>query len=201
VVSPKVSQARTSESKLNKSKCNSNSIVKNLSMLSTILYPQYLYNLFFHVIPQKIIAIIAFNKKYSLIQNKMEKLTEDLLRDENPDDLPQIKKDIPICGMCKKRYYQQYFQVTTQKVLVKLLYSIIFVCNNFPEVDSDKTDLYGPFWIYATMAFTLAISQNIYSFLSRPEGMKFVYTVNYVPSAFAIIYSFGVCVPLAFNFL
>lgn len=85
--------------------------------------------------------------------------------------------------------------------MVKLLYSIIFVCNNFPEVDSDKTDLYGPFWIYATMAFTLAISQNIYSFLSRPEGMKFIYTVNYVPSAFAIIYSFGVFVPLAFNFL
>jgi len=77
----------------------------------------------------------------------------------------------------------------------------MFVCNKFPDVASEKTDLYGPFWVYATLVFCLAISQNIYAYASKPADAKFQYTVAYVPSAFAIIYSFGFVVPVIFNFM
>lgn len=137
----------------------------------------------------------------------MNELLNDINKPLNPDnnDDGEIsgnnKKAIPLCGVCKLRYYQQYFDVNTYDVVKKLTYSLLFICNNFPDVAGNKTDLYGPFWIYATLVFSLAISQNIYSYASKPENAKFQYTVAYIPPAFAIIFSFGFVVPLIFNFM
>ena len=58
------------------------------------------------------------------------------------------------------------------------------------------------------MVLSLTISQNLYSILSRPEvqwrlskGAKLKYTTGYVSNAFAIVYSFGLIIPICFNFI
>lgn len=45
----------------------------------------------------------------------------------------------------------------------------MFFAGNFNDVDPKKTDLYGPFWILATEVLSLVLSQNLYSYFSRPE--------------------------------
>ena len=137
----------------------------------------------------------------------MQDLLNDINKPLNPDnngeeENPENKtKSIPLCGMCKVRYYQQYFDVNTYEVVKKVIFSLLFICNNFADISPDKIDLYGPFWTYTTLVFALAISQNIYSYASMPEGTKFNYTVSYIPPAFAIIFSFGFVVPVIFNFM
>lgn len=92
----------------------------------------------------------------------MKDLEDTLLADDKIEGnvFKDEKKSVPLCAMFKLRYYQQYFQVTTGEVMLKLIWSIVFIFNKFVETASDKTDLYGPFWIYCTIVFSLAVSQN-----------------------------------------
>jgi len=78
-------------------------------------------------------------------------------------------KSIPICGILKMRYYQQYFESTTDEVTQKLFWSVFWFTGKFNSVDPEKTDLYGPIWILCTMVLSLTFSQNIYSYLIRPD--------------------------------
>lgn len=108
---------------------------------------------------------------------------------------------LPLCGFCALPYYQQYFQVTTDEVIWKIFYALTLVWYKKFRHTARKVDFYGPFWIYATLVFSLAASQNLYSFLSRPEHTRFKYTIEYVPKAFAVIFVFGFSVPILFNLL
>ena len=131
--------------------------------------------------------------------------TEKLLEEPKTDSIPvgQSEKPatyIPCCGICSPKYFRQFFNVKTSEVMLKLFYGLTIVFyKNFKEVGPNKIDMYGPFWIYATMVMSLAISQNIYSFLSRPEHSKFQYTIEYVPQAFMIVFLFGLMIPIVFN--
>ena len=56
------------------------------------------------------------------------------------------------------KYYQQFFNTTTEIVVRRLLIALtIFKYKDF-EGNFEKVDFYGPFWIYATMAFALSFS-------------------------------------------
>ena len=125
----------------------------------------------------------------------MTELTEPLVA-------PPPEESIPICGFCSTNYYRQFFNVTTSEVLEKAVCAlVVFRFHRFNELCARGTDFYGPFWIYATIVFSLAVSQNLFSLLTKPEHTRLVYTIDYVPKAFGIVYVFGVFVPVFFTFI
>lgn len=66
-------------------------------------------------------------------------------------------------------YYQKYFNVSTNEVLARISGSIVPTFNQNFLINKIRPnpDLYGPFWICTTLIFTIAISGNMYSFLSN----------------------------------
>lgn len=126
---------------------------------------------------------------------KAESDYSDYEEEEEPE-----KNSIPLCGFCSVRYYQQFFDTTTDEVLKKVLFALTVVFyKKFNELTENRVDFYGPFWIYATIVFALAVSQNLYSYLTKPMGAGFEYTIGYVPNAFMIVYVFGIFMPVFFN--
>ncbi|NXS38897.1 YIPF1 protein, partial [Pomatostomus ruficeps] len=98
-------------------------------------------------------------------------------------------------------YYQTFFDVDTYQVLDRIKGSVFPVPGkNFVRLYiRSNPDLYGPFWICATLVFTIAVSGNLSNFfihLGKP-------TYHYVPEfrkvsiAATTIYAYAWLVPLA----
>ncbi|NXJ88547.1 YIPF1 protein, partial [Corythaixoides concolor] len=98
-------------------------------------------------------------------------------------------------------YYQTFFDVDTSQVLDRIKGSVFPVPGkNFVRLYiRSNPDLYGPFWICATLVFTIAVSGNLSNFfihLGKP-------TYHYVPEfrkvsiAATTIYAYAWLVPLA----
>jgi len=108
-----------------------------------------------------------------------------------------------IFACCSIEYYQPYFDITTADVKQRILATIDPRKNTFFEIIQERPDLYGPFWIYTTLIFTIAAAGNfsgyLAAFISGASG--FTSKFNYVPTAAAVIYGFGVAVPIIFTFL
>ncbi|KRY54871.1 Protein YIPF1, partial [Trichinella britovi] len=74
-------------------------------------------------------------------------------------------------------YYQQLFDVDTDKVIHRLLYSMVprLNSNYVTQNIRPNPDLYGPFWISLTLLFTTAISNqlgNLFAFdVNRTHGV------------------------------
>lgn len=67
-------------------------------------------------------------------------------------------------------FYQQFFDVDTDDVIKRLLWSVTprpggSTENFFKNKIRGKPDLYGPFWICVTLIFSVAISGNVASYL------------------------------------
>ncbi|CAO2588375.1 Protein YIPF1, partial [Lemmus lemmus] len=98
-------------------------------------------------------------------------------------------------------YYQTFFDVDTYQVFDRIKGSLLPVPGkNFVRLYvRSNPDLYGPFWICATLVFAIAISGNLSNFLIH-LGEK---TYHYVPEfqkvsiAATIIYAYAWLVPLA----
>ncbi|KRZ78608.1 Protein YIPF1 [Trichinella papuae] len=69
-------------------------------------------------------------------------------------------------------YYQQLFDVDTDKVIHRLLYSMVprLNSNYVTQNIRPNPDLYGPFWISLTLLFTTAVSNQL--------GNLFAFDVN-----------------------
>ena len=50
-------------------------------------------------------------------------------------------------------------------VLKKIFSAFLFFRGNFFTIDGGKADLYGPFWIYATLIFALISAGNVSTYL------------------------------------
>ena len=61
-------------------------------------------------------------------------------------------------------YYQQYFDVTTNQVIKRVLGGFMPFKPMLKNELGENPDLYGPFWLYMTVIFTLAISENIQNY-------------------------------------
>ncbi|XP_015679782.1 protein YIPF2 isoform X2 [Protobothrops mucrosquamatus] len=97
-------------------------------------------------------------------------------------------------------YYQAFFNVDTYQVLDRIKGSLLplpgknFVWHNL----QNNPDLYGPFWICATLIFTLAISGNLSYFLEKRGSSSFHYSPQFhkVTIAGIVIYCYAWLVPL-----
>ncbi|XP_066474219.1 protein YIPF2 [Tiliqua scincoides] len=91
-------------------------------------------------------------------------------------------------------YYQALFDVDTYQVLDRIKGSLLplpgknFVWHRL----RNNPDLYGPFWICATLVFTLAFSGNLSHFLEKKSSPSF----HKVTIAGIVIYCYAWLVPL-----
>ncbi|XP_061439367.1 protein YIPF2 [Rhineura floridana] len=98
-------------------------------------------------------------------------------------------------------YYQAFFDVDTDQVLHRIKGSLLpFPGKNFAWHHlRNNPDLYGPFWICATLVFTLAVSGNLSNFLEKKGSSSFQYSPQFhkVTIAAIVIYCYAWLVPLA----
>lgn len=98
-------------------------------------------------------------------------------------------------------YYQQFFDVDTNRVMERIVWSMI----PRPGVSylqhhiKPKPDLYGPFWICVTLVFTIAISGNLANYLqaAATRSYHWRYDFHAVTYAATAIFSYAWLVPAA----
>lgn len=98
-------------------------------------------------------------------------------------------------------YYQSFFDVDTSQVLDRIKGSLLphpgqnFVRHHL----RNRPDLYGPFWICATLAFVLAVTGNLTLVLAQRRDPSIHYSPQFhkVTIAGITIYCYAWLVPLA----
>ncbi len=58
--------------------------------------------------------------------------------------------------------------------------------------------MYGPFWVYTTLIFTLAAAGNLSTYLSTGTA---TYNFSYVPQAASFVYLFGFGFPIVICYM
>ncbi|XP_068939153.1 protein YIPF2 isoform X2 [Petaurus breviceps papuanus] len=98
-------------------------------------------------------------------------------------------------------YHQSFFDVDTHQVLERIKSSLLPIpSHNFVRhCLRHHPDLYGPFWICATLAFTLAVSSNMAALLQNWRESSFSYSPQFhkVTVAGITIYCYAWLVPTA----
>ena len=65
----------------------------------------------------------------------------------------------------------QWFNVDTSDVLLRLRCSIWpFFTHSFFETIGEAPDMYGPFWICATLVFVIGVAANLNTWIRIPDG-------------------------------
>ncbi|XP_026864406.2 protein YIPF1 isoform X1 [Electrophorus electricus] len=97
-------------------------------------------------------------------------------------------------------YYQAFFDVETHQVKDRIIGSVLpWPGKNFVRVYiRNNPDLYGPFWICATLVFAIGISGNMSSFFVHHGQPQYKYVPDFrkVTMAATAIYSYAWLVPL-----
>jgi len=98
-------------------------------------------------------------------------------------------------------FYQQFFDVDTDTVKTRLMYSMIPVPGkSFLEHHiRPKPDLYGPFWICVTLVFSIAISGNLADYLQtsldEDATNSWHYDFHKVSLAATAVFSYAALLP------
>lgn len=104
-------------------------------------------------------------------------------------------------GFWTFEYYQSFFNVDTAQVLDRVKGSMMpLPGRNFVKHHiKSNPDLYGPFWICVTLVFSVAISGNLSTFLSRLGDSSYHYRPQFhrVTIAAVVIFMYAWLVPIA----
>ncbi|KAL7849330.1 hypothetical protein SRHO_G00209530 [Serrasalmus rhombeus] len=124
--------------------------------------------------------------------------TDPLESDDTDKLLSGQKKNAPFWTF---EYYQTFFDVDTSQVKDRIIGSVVpWPGKNFVRFYiRNNPDLYGPFWICATLVFAVAVSGNICSFLVNHGQPQYKYVPEFrkVTIAATAIFSYAWFVPLA----
>lgn len=66
----------------------------------------------------------------------------------------------------KIEFIRKYFDVDIEEITQKLKASIVPLNKDFQPLAEQRPDLYGPFWIYATLVFIVAVAGNLSGYLN-----------------------------------
>ncbi|KAM5233203.1 protein YIPF2 isoform 1-T2 [Hipposideros larvatus] len=124
---------------------------------------------------------------------------EDEVEESDKTALLQEEQQQP--GFWTFDYYQSFFDVDTSQVLDRIKGSLLprpghnFVRHHL----RNRPDLYGPFWICATLAFVLAVTGNLTLVLAQRRDPSIHYSPQFhkVTVAGITIYGYAWLVPLA----
>ena len=86
-----------------------------------------------------------------------------------------------------------YFKVTTNEVLLRILFSLIPFNLKFYDISTENPDLYGPFWIYTCLIFILSAAGSLSRIFQGAKVSSFFQT--FVPVAAGLIYGIGFVTP------
>ncbi|XP_059728069.1 protein YIPF2 [Haemorhous mexicanus] len=104
-------------------------------------------------------------------------------------------------GFWTFEYYQAFFDVDTRQVLERIKASLVPVPGkNFVRHRlRNNPDLYGPFWIGATLALALALSADLSQLGPARPGPAHRYRPRFhlVPVALSLVFSYAGLLPLA----
>lgn len=120
---------------------------------------------------------------------------------EEGGDKAALLQEKPQPGFWTFGYYQSFFDVDTWQVLDRIKGSLLprpghsFVRHRL----RNRPDLYGPFWICATLAFVLAVTGNLTLVLAQRRDPSIHYSPQFhkVTVAGITIYCYAWLVPLA----
>eukprot|EP00344_Euplotes_crassus_P006513 CAMPEP_0196999112 /NCGR_PEP_ID=MMETSP1380-20130617/4358_1 /TAXON_ID=5936 /ORGANISM="Euplotes crassus, Strain CT5" /LENGTH=223 /DNA_ID=CAMNT_0042415927 /DNA_START=22 /DNA_END=693 /DNA_ORIENTATION=+ len=104
------------------------------------------------------------------------------------------------CNCIHIDYYQQYFDVTTQDVLQRLIFSLIPIKPKLEQAIGDNPEFYGPFWIYTTLIFLLAFAENLHNYIEVGYD-EFEYDFKNFPPSLIVVYGVGFGAPLVLSLL
>lgn len=120
---------------------------------------------------------------------------------EESDKTALLQEERPQPGFWTFDYYQSFFDVDTSQVLDRIKGSLLpRPGHNFVRHHLwNRPDLYGPFWICATLAFILAITGNLTVVLAQRRDPSIHYSPQFhkVTVAGITIYCYAWLVPLA----
>ncbi len=100
--------------------------------------------------------------------------------------------------LCFLNYFKQYFKITTKDIQNRIISSLKPINNSFYEEAIKKPDLYGPFWIYTTLIFSIAAGGSLSKYFNNISTENFFQ--KFVPIAGSLIYIIGFCFPLLLYF-
>ena len=126
-------------------------------------------------INQNVLAKLIFNKDQNVVEEKSNKFLSFLDK--------------------YKESFGKYCDVELNDIKQKLKGPLIPFNKSFYQSIETNSDLYGPFWIFTTIIFLIALIGNISSYMHSENKEKFVYDYNHVPHAIFIIYGFGFGAP------
>ena len=74
---------------------------------------------------------------------------------------------------------RKYFDVEFEEIKEKLKNSFYPYSHRFQELAERNPDLYGPFWIFATLVYIVAVAGNIANYIDS-RGENFQYEFEFV---------------------
>ncbi|XP_017770806.1 PREDICTED: protein YIPF1 [Nicrophorus vespilloides] len=93
-------------------------------------------------------------------------------------------------------YFQQFFNVDTRDVHMRIIGSILPTNNSTLRTEMrERPDLYGPFWICITLIFAIAVSGNIADYLQYTKA-EWKYDFHIVTYAATAIFMYITLIPL-----
>uniref|UniRef100_A0A224YML6 Protein YIPF n=1 Tax=Rhipicephalus zambeziensis TaxID=60191 RepID=A0A224YML6_9ACAR len=121
--------------------------------------------------------------------------------DDESDELQLLNRErgVSTPSFWKFSYYQSLFDVTTDEVLRRLLWSAVpqFTGPSYLEKHvRPNPDLYGPIWVGLTLVVTTSVSSNVASYLETAGQTKDFWHTDYTRVSFAstaiLVYMFVV---------
>ncbi|KAM8930284.1 protein YIPF1 [Pelodytes ibericus] len=126
---------------------------------------------------------------------------DDSLENEDSDKTELLAGQRKLAPFWTFDYYQTFFDVDTYQVLDRIKGSLLPIPGrNFVRLYvRSNPDLYGPFWICATLVFTITISGNLSNFMLHQGESQYHYVPEFrkVSIAATAIYAYAWLVPLA----
>ena len=100
---------------------------------------------------------------------------------------------------CCLNFIKKYFDIESSDFYKRFLGSLIPFNKKFSEIVGDKPDLYGPFWIYATLVLVIAASGSLTRFIEGDSTKNFF--EEFIPIACILIYCIGFGLPIIITLL
>lgn len=93
--------------------------------------------------------------------------------------------------------YKPYFDVDTSDVLDRIKDSVLPFSGIFNEKNSERPDLYGPFWICTTLIFVAAAIGTFVTYLAHKlKNQEWEYDINLVTWSAGLFYGYVLVVPI-----
>lgn len=111
-----------------------------------------------------------------------------------PASAPQ---STPMCACLTIAYYRPHFDVDTSDVVTRLKKGFIPSSGEnslLAEVQA-KPDLYGPFWVCATLVFVIGVAANFASWVYWDKNTTWEYDFTHVTLALGVVFGYAVGMP------